>query len=84
MVDWCSSSVIHRNLDCDIDEDKKKNGYYYNCSIMPLFELGSLHHDYYLVNLRQALFLRNICGAFKASIGIWTFSSYPRYDKCHR
>jgi len=47
-----ASSVIHRNLDCEIDEDKKRDGYYYNCSIMPLFELGSLHHDYYLVNLR--------------------------------
>ena len=44
--------MIHRNLDCEIDEDKKRDGYYYNCSIMPLFELGSLHHDYYLVNLR--------------------------------
>lgn len=47
-----ASSFVHRNLDCEIDEDKKKDGYYYNCSIMPLFELGSLHHDYYLVNLR--------------------------------
>ena len=50
--DCANSSVIHRNLDCEIDEDKKRDGYYYNCSIMPLFELGSLHHDYYLVNLR--------------------------------
>ena len=43
---------MHRNLDCDIDEDLKKTGYYYNCSTIPLFDLGSLHHDYYLVNLR--------------------------------
>ena len=43
---------MHRNLDCDIDSDLKKSGYYYNCSTIPLFDLGSLHHDYYLVNLR--------------------------------
>ena len=47
-----SSSFMHRNLDCEIDDDLKKAGYYYNCSMIPFFELGSLHHDYYLVNLR--------------------------------
>jgi len=47
-----ASSVVHRNLDCEIDEDKKRDGYYYNCSIIPLFELGSLHHEFYLLNLR--------------------------------
>jgi len=45
-------SFVHRNLDCEIDEDLKRVGYYYNCSTIPLFDLGSLHHDYYLVNLR--------------------------------
>lgn len=24
----------------------------YNCATIPLFELGSLHHDYYLLNVR--------------------------------
>ena len=47
-----SHSMVHRNLDCDIDPELKKEGYYYNCSIIPIFELGSLHHDYYLLNLR--------------------------------
>ena len=47
-----SKSFVHRNLDCEIDPDKKKQGYFYNCSIIPLFELGSLHHDYYLLNMR--------------------------------
>ncbi|CAF4873439.1 unnamed protein product [Pieris macdunnoughi] len=39
-----------RHLDCDINV--KTEGYLYNCSAMPLFELGSLYHDYYLLNIR--------------------------------
>ncbi|CAH3944132.1 protein wntless [Pieris brassicae] len=39
-----------RHLDCDINV--KIEGYLYNCSAMPLFELGSLYHDYYLLNIR--------------------------------
>lgn len=31
---------------------RQKDGYLYNCSLLPLFELGALHHDYYLLNLR--------------------------------
>lgn len=31
---------------------QKKDGYPYNCSVIPLFELGSLHHDFYLLNIR--------------------------------
>jgi Wnt-binding factor required for Wnt secretion len=31
---------------------QRKAGYYYSCSIVPLFELGSLHHDYYLLDIR--------------------------------
>ena len=42
-----------RFMDCSVDGSKQKSeGYAYNCSIVPLFELGSLHHDYYLLNLR--------------------------------
>lgn len=41
-----------RNLDCSIDSDKRTSGYYYNCSMLPLFDLGSLHHDFYLLNIK--------------------------------
>ena len=47
-----AKSFEARNLDCSIDEDKKIDGYYYNCSMLPLFDLGALHHDYYLLNIR--------------------------------
>ncbi|CAG4939684.1 unnamed protein product [Colias eurytheme] len=43
-------SVEKRNLDCDIE--MKSEEYLYNCTAMPLFELGSLYHDYYLLNIR--------------------------------
>ncbi|CAB3375454.1 Hypothetical predicted protein [Cloeon dipterum] len=50
--DWkyYASSRETRTLECTMKE--KKAGYYYSCSIVPLFELGSLHHDYYLLDLR--------------------------------
>eukprot|EP00094_Tigriopus_californicus_P009351 TCALIF_09017-PA protein Name:"Similar to wls Protein wntless (Drosophila sechellia)" AED:0.06 eAED:0.06 QI:0/0/0/1/0.66/0.5/4/0/572 len=52
--DWklIDSSFVHRTMNCEIDEDKKELGYNYNCSMLNLFELGSLHHDYYLLNIR--------------------------------
>ena len=31
---------------------QRKDGYNYECEVMQLFEFGSLHHDYYLVNIR--------------------------------
>lgn len=43
-------SLEERNLDCTVDN--VTNGYIYNCETIPLFELGSLHHDYYLLNIR--------------------------------
>ena len=50
-----SRSFESRNLDCNIDPDlsmEERAGTYYNCSMLPLFDLGSLHHDFYLLNIR--------------------------------
>ncbi|GAB1606287.1 protein wntless-like [Argonauta hians] len=53
-TDWklLAESVETRKLDCTIDEDQKKAQNHYKCNLVPLFELGSCHYDYYLVNLR--------------------------------
>lgn len=50
--DWklYAATTVERRLDCVSDE--RKEGYPYHCSIVPLFELGSLYHDYYLLNIR--------------------------------
>uniref|UniRef100_A0A1B6KN66 Protein wntless n=1 Tax=Graphocephala atropunctata TaxID=36148 RepID=A0A1B6KN66_9HEMI len=50
--DWnyFTSSVVQRILDCSVENTRER--YYYNCSFIPLFELGSLFHDYYLLNVR--------------------------------
>lgn len=45
-----ASSVEERMLDCTVTN--KEEGVHYHCSIIPLFELGSLHHDFYLLNIR--------------------------------
>ncbi|KAH0948677.1 hypothetical protein HN011_002944 [Eciton burchellii] len=45
-----AASVVERILDCSIDNQQEQ--YNYNCSVVPLFELGSLYHDYYLLNIR--------------------------------
>ncbi|XP_053694928.1 protein wntless [Sabethes cyaneus] len=47
---YLASSVETRNLDCAADNVTDE--YLYNCDAIPLFELGSLHHDYYLLNIR--------------------------------
>ena len=61
-----AASGMHRNLDCEIDEGLKKAGYYYNCSTIPLFDLGSLHHDFYLVSLiMKKIFLSAILARMK-------------------
>ncbi|KAJ8866839.1 hypothetical protein PR048_032700 [Dryococelus australis] len=43
-----AASIEKRILDCSIENKVAQ----YHCSIIPLFELGSLHHDYYLLNVR--------------------------------
>lgn len=45
-----SHSLETRSLDCKFD--KIEDEAVFNCEMMPLFELGALHHDYYLLNLR--------------------------------
>lgn len=47
-----AASVEERTLDCSINPEHKKEEYIYNCSLVPMFELGSLHHDFYLLNIR--------------------------------
>lgn len=49
--DWkeYARSTEVRNMECS---PPTKNGYFYNCTMLPLFELGALHHDFYLLNLR--------------------------------
>ncbi|KAF5291570.1 hypothetical protein FQR65_LT01883 [Abscondita terminalis] len=50
---YLSSSQEKRIVECFLQEGKEpKDKYPYSCSTVPLFELGSLHHDYYLLNLR--------------------------------
>ena len=51
--DWklYAESVEERQLECFIDGEPKDE-HNYHCGLIPLFELGSLHHDFYLLNLR--------------------------------
>ncbi|XP_025111192.1 protein wntless homolog isoform X2 [Pomacea canaliculata] len=52
--DWkeLASAVVERRLDCRIDENQKQDGDLYECDLLPFFELGSVHYDYYLINIR--------------------------------
>ncbi|XP_064087800.1 protein wntless-like [Macrobrachium nipponense] len=47
-----ATSIEQRQLDCSIDPASRKPGYMYSCAHVPLFELGSIHHDFYLLNVR--------------------------------
>lgn len=48
-----ASSRVERILDCSIGD--KIEEYPYDCGTIPVFELGSLYHDYYLLNIRLPL-----------------------------
>lgn len=54
--DWTyyAHSEEKRMIDCVPPKGNPDDldGYAYTCSFVPLFELGSLYHDYYLLNLR--------------------------------
>ncbi|KAJ8948043.1 hypothetical protein NQ318_003377 [Aromia moschata] len=43
-----------RYMDCVFEDENitEKDGYPYSCTMVHLFELGSIYHDYYLLNLR--------------------------------
>lgn len=51
-TDWTpiASSVENRDLVCRFDENIDNKSY--QCNIIPIFKLSSLHHDYYLLNVR--------------------------------
>lgn len=51
--DWklYAHSIEQRYLDCH-SVHKSQQETLYSCEMIPLFELGSLHYDYYLLNLR--------------------------------
>lgn len=54
--DWIlyKEAVTKRYMDCifEYSSEQNKEDYPYSCTMVPLFELGSLYHDYYLLNLR--------------------------------
>lgn len=48
-----AKSYEERTLDCSLESEKeKKEGHFYKCPLLPLFELGSVHHENYLINIR--------------------------------
>lgn len=51
---YYTHSTTKRYMDCIFEDKHIKNkiNYPYNCTMVPIFELGSLYHDYYLLNLR--------------------------------
>ncbi|XP_064476876.1 protein wntless-like [Ornithodoros turicata] len=50
-----AKSMEERQHKCDLNSSQRIEGYAYNCDVLSLFELGSLHHDYYLLNLRMPI-----------------------------
>uniref|UniRef100_A0A914YAV1 Protein wntless n=1 Tax=Panagrolaimus superbus TaxID=310955 RepID=A0A914YAV1_9BILA len=54
------TTTIQRSLECSIDSDKRKPGYFYNCSTIDLFELGANNYPFYLLNIRLPI-NRTLC-----------------------
>ncbi|XP_060072318.1 protein wntless homolog [Ylistrum balloti] len=50
-----ASSMEDRNIECDLTK-KMDKGDIYDCDLLQLFELGSVHYHYYLVNIRLPTF----------------------------
>ncbi|XP_002735732.1 protein wntless homolog [Saccoglossus kowalevskii] len=54
--DWKEliKTTEERKLECTFDRPliPESNDYTYHCDPMPFMELGSCHHDYYLINIR--------------------------------
>ncbi|CAL1534428.1 unnamed protein product [Lymnaea stagnalis] len=52
--DWklLAESTERRTLNCVIEKDIRVDGSLYHCELLPFFELGSVHYDYYLINIR--------------------------------
>lgn len=47
---YYASSLEKRDLNCHLDN--KTDQYQYQCDTIAVFEMGSLHHDFYLLNVR--------------------------------
>ncbi|KAI8787195.1 protein wntless-like isoform X1 [Biomphalaria glabrata] len=59
--DWklLAESSEQRTLDCTIEPERRRKGNLYTCELISLFELGSVHYDYYLINIRLPIDPRN-------------------------
>ncbi|XP_038068222.1 protein wntless homolog A-like [Patiria miniata] len=52
-----------RKLECVFPFTEDKVGYHYSCEPLPLFELGSVHHKHYLINIRMPITKDKATGA---------------------
>ncbi|KAK3731487.1 hypothetical protein RRG08_017941 [Elysia crispata] len=60
--DWklIAAAQEQRTLECAIENDNREEGASYNCDLLPLFELGSVYYDFYLINICLPVRERNI------------------------
>ncbi|RUS78675.1 hypothetical protein EGW08_013563 [Elysia chlorotica] len=59
--DWrlIAAAQERRTLECSIEKDQREEGDSYNCDLLPLFELGSVYYDFYLINIRLPISEKN-------------------------